>query len=51
MLYVGRHLVLTNLVCSLEVVVHGLECVARIITALHCAVIHGALIVNLGVLL
>lgn len=42
---------LTNLVRSLVVVAHGWKCVTGIITALHCTVIHGALIVNLGVLL
>ena len=36
---------------SLEVVAHGLECVTGIIASLHCTVIHGALVVNLGMLL
>lgn len=44
-------LVWTNLMLPLEVVAHSLECVAGIITTLHCAVIHSALIVNLCVLL
>lgn len=41
----------TNLVHSLKVVAHGRECVTGIITTLHCAVIHGALVVNFRVLL
>lgn len=44
-------LVRTNLVHPLEVVAHSLESVTGIITTLHCAVIHGALVVNLCVLL
>lgn len=36
---------------SLEVLAHCLECMTSIITALHCTAVHGALIVNLCVLL
>lgn len=43
--------VLTNLVHSFEVVAHGWVCMTRIVTTLHRAVIHGALVVNLRVLL
>lgn len=46
-----QHFVLTNLVHSFEVVAHGWVCMTRIITTLHRAVIHGALVVNLRVLL
>lgn len=46
-----QHFVLTNLVHSFEVVAHGRVCMTRIITTLHRAVIHGALVVNLCVLL
>lgn len=49
--YMLGHFVLTNLMHSFEVVAHGWECMTRIITTLHCAVIHGALVVNLCVLL
>lgn len=41
----------TNLVHSLEVVVHGWQRVTGVITTIHRAVIHGALVVNLCVLL
>lgn len=47
----GRHLVPTNLVHSLEVVVHGWQRVTRVITTIHRAVIHRTLVVNLCVLL
>lgn len=36
---------------SLEVLVHGGEGVTGVFTALHCAVIHRALVVDLSVLL
>lgn len=36
---------------SLEVVAHGLECVAGIVTSLHGTVEHRALVVNLRMLL
>lgn len=49
MAFIFRHP--PNLMGSLEVVAHGLECVTGIITTLHRAAIHGALIVNLRVLL
>lgn len=48
----GFHVMrLTNLVHPLEVVAHGRVRVTRIVTSLHCAVIHGALVVNIRVLL
>lgn len=49
MAFIFRHP--SNLMDSLEVMAHGLECVTRIITTLHCAVIHTALVVNLCVFL
>lgn len=47
----GGQLMLTDLVRSLEVVAHRWEGLTGVITALHCAAIHGAFIVNLRVLL
>lgn len=46
-----QHFVATNLMHSFKVVAHGRVSVTGIITTLHGAVIHGALVVNLCVLL
>lgn len=40
-----------NLVRSLEVVAHRREGLTRVIATVHRAVVHGAFVVNLGVLL